>query len=237
MWKCPVCDKENNAAMVCPACGYDRTCDYEQYPTAFAVTTAAPTHTLRRQWQEMQSSLAESEPQPARQAETPPVTVFLTLAEAAAGCRKTVSLRSGEDRVRLTLPIPAGVIYGEKLHYLLFNIHGGTQRDVIIRIRLYRSKILWNLFLHLAALATIAMGLSLCVLILSLVIGIFGGSFVSPADALKMFLGSAACYAVFGGPILICESVYKKKYGPKTLAESVRCESPLVIPLLLSDHT
>ena len=33
MWKCPVCDKENNAEMVCPTCGYDRTCDYEQYPT------------------------------------------------------------------------------------------------------------------------------------------------------------------------------------------------------------
>ena len=54
MWKCPVCDQENNAT-VCPRCGYDRTCDYEQYPTAFAVTTATPTHTLRRAWQEKQS--------------------------------------------------------------------------------------------------------------------------------------------------------------------------------------
>ena len=236
MWKCPVCDQENNAATVCPACGSDRTCDYEQYPTAFAVTAAKPTHTLRREWREMQSSLAESAPQPARQAETQPVTVFLTLAEAAAGCRKTVSLRSGKNRVRLALPIPAGVLYGEKLRYSLFNRSNGTWRYVTIKIRLYRFKILWNLFLHLAALATIAMGLSLCALILSLVIGIFGGSFISPADALKMFLGSAACYAVFGGPILICESVYKKKYGPKTLAESVRCEVSRVIPPILSDH-
>ena len=54
MWKCPVCDQENNAATVCPTCGYDRTCDYEQYPTAFAVTTAKPTHTLRRAWQAKQ---------------------------------------------------------------------------------------------------------------------------------------------------------------------------------------
>ena len=54
MWKCPVCDKENTAATVCPRCGYDRTCDYEQYPTAFAVTTATPTHTLRRAWQAKQ---------------------------------------------------------------------------------------------------------------------------------------------------------------------------------------
>ena len=34
MWKCPVCDQENTVAAVCPQCGYDRTCDYEQYPTA-----------------------------------------------------------------------------------------------------------------------------------------------------------------------------------------------------------
>lgn len=236
MWKCPICDQENNAATVCPACGYDRTCDYERYPTAFAVTAAKPTHTLRREWREMQSSLAESAPQPAQQAETQPVTVLLTLAEAAAGCRKTVSLRSGKNRVRLALPIPAGVIYGEKLRYLLFNINDGTQRDVTIKIMLCRSKILWNLFLHLGALATIAMGLSLCALLLSLVIGIFGGSFVSPAGALKLLLGSAVCYAIFGGPILIRESMYKKKYGPKTLAESVRCEVSRVIPPILSDH-
>ena len=236
MWKCPICDQENNAATVCPACGYDRTCDYERYPTAFAVTAAKPTHTLRREWREMQSSLAESAPQPAQQAETQPVTVLLTLAEAAAGCRKTVSLRSGKNRVRLALPIPAGVIYGEKLRYLLFNINDGTQRDVTIKIMLCRSKILWNLFLHLGALATIAMGLSLCALLLSLVIGIFGGSFVSPAGALKQLLGSAVCYAIFGGPILIRESMYKKKYGPKTLAESVRCEVSRVIPPILSDH-
>ena len=54
MWKCPVCDQENNAATVCPACGYDQTCDYEQYPTAFAVKRATPTATLRRQWQAKQ---------------------------------------------------------------------------------------------------------------------------------------------------------------------------------------
>ena len=53
MRKCPVCDQENNAT-VCPNCGYDRTCDYEQYPTAFAVTAATPTHTLRRAWQAKQ---------------------------------------------------------------------------------------------------------------------------------------------------------------------------------------
>ena len=44
MWKCPVCDQENNAAAVCPTCGYDRTCDYEQYPTAFAVKRLSLIH-------------------------------------------------------------------------------------------------------------------------------------------------------------------------------------------------
>ena len=53
MWKCPVCDRENTAA-VCPQCGYDRTCDYERYPTAFTVTTAKPTRTLRQEWQAKQ---------------------------------------------------------------------------------------------------------------------------------------------------------------------------------------
>ncbi len=54
MWKCPVCDQKNGADPVCPQCGYDRTCDYEQYPTAFAVTTAKPTRALRREWEQKQ---------------------------------------------------------------------------------------------------------------------------------------------------------------------------------------
>ena len=65
MWKCPVCDQENNAATVCPTCGYDRTCDYERYPTAFTVKRATPTHTLRRQWQEKQNPPTNPQPRPA----------------------------------------------------------------------------------------------------------------------------------------------------------------------------
>ena len=62
MWKCPVCDQENNAATVCPTCGYDRTCDYERYPTAFTVKRATPTHTLRRQWQAKQNPPTNPQP-------------------------------------------------------------------------------------------------------------------------------------------------------------------------------
>ena len=65
MWKCPVCDQENTIATVCPTCGYDRTCDYERYPTAFTVKRATPTHTLRRQWQAKQNPPTNPQPRPA----------------------------------------------------------------------------------------------------------------------------------------------------------------------------
>ena len=52
MWKCPVCDKENTAATVCPTCGFDGSCDYEHYPTVFAVAGAKSTRALRREWEQ-----------------------------------------------------------------------------------------------------------------------------------------------------------------------------------------
>ena len=54
MWKCPVCDQENNAATVCPTCGFDGSCDYEHYPTPFAVAGAKSTRALRREWEQKQ---------------------------------------------------------------------------------------------------------------------------------------------------------------------------------------
>ena len=65
MWKCPVCDQENNAATVCPTCGYDRTCDYERYPTAFTVKGAKSTRALRREWQKKQNPPTNPHPRPA----------------------------------------------------------------------------------------------------------------------------------------------------------------------------
>ena len=106
MWKCPVCDKENNAATVCPTCGYDQTCDYERYPTAFAVTTATPTRTLRRQWQAKQN---------------PPVkgsdlreTAYVNSEEAAQGCQLRVTLSGGGTR---QVTIPGGCTDGKRLRY------------------------------------------------------------------------------------------------------------------------
>ena len=54
MWKCPVCDQENNAATVCPTCGFDGSCDYEHYPTPFAVAGAKSTRALRREREQKQ---------------------------------------------------------------------------------------------------------------------------------------------------------------------------------------
>lgn len=202
MWKCPVCDKENNAATVCPTCGYDRTCDYEQYPTAFAVTTATPTRTLRRQWQAKQnppvkgSDLRETAyvnseeaaqgcqlrvtlsgggtrqvtipggctdgkrlrytgmGQPGsnggkngdllvtvRVQELEKITpqVNLKPGEAAQGCTKSISFKHNGKKVRLTLSIPAGVVYGEKLHYPQVRADDSILYDVTAVVEVSKS--------------------------------------------------------------------------------------------------
>ena len=127
MWKCPVCDKENNAATVCPTCGYDQTCDYEQYPTAFAVTTAKPTRTLRRQWQEKQN---------------PPVkgsdlreTAYVNSEEAAQGCQLRVTLSGGGTR---QVTIPGGCTDGKRLRYTGLGhsgSNGGKNGDLLVTVR------------------------------------------------------------------------------------------------------
>ena len=126
MWKCPVCDKENTAA-VCPACGYDRTCDYEQYPTAFTVKRATPTRTLRRQWREKQN---------------PPVngrnrkrTVTVTQEQAAQGYRVTAGYVDGQ---RLELTVPAGTKDGSVLRCRGMGqpgSNGGRNGDLLVTVR------------------------------------------------------------------------------------------------------
>lgn len=54
MWKCPVCETECDALTVCPRCGFDGSCDYERYPTVFAVAGAKSTRALRREWEQKQ---------------------------------------------------------------------------------------------------------------------------------------------------------------------------------------
>ena len=54
MWKCPVCETEYGDVTVCPTCGFDGSCDYEHYPTPFAVAGAKSTRALRREWEQKQ---------------------------------------------------------------------------------------------------------------------------------------------------------------------------------------
>ena len=54
MWKCPVCETEYGALTACPRCGFDGSCDYEHYPTPFAVAGAKSTRALRRGWEQKQ---------------------------------------------------------------------------------------------------------------------------------------------------------------------------------------
>ena len=54
MWKCPVCETEYGALTACPRCGFDGSCEYEHYPTPFAVAGAKSTRALRREWEQKQ---------------------------------------------------------------------------------------------------------------------------------------------------------------------------------------
>ncbi len=54
MWKCPVCETEYGALTACPRCGFDGSCDYEHYPTPFAVAGAKSTRALRREGEQKQ---------------------------------------------------------------------------------------------------------------------------------------------------------------------------------------
>ncbi|MEF2667867.1 MAG: DnaJ C-terminal domain-containing protein [Oscillospiraceae bacterium] len=291
MWKCPVCDQENNAATVCPTCGYDRTCDYEQYPTAFAVTTATPTRTLRRAWQEKQNPpvngrnrkrtvtvtqeqaaqgcritagyvdgqrLELTVPagtkdgsvlrcrglgQPGRnggkngdllitvrvqEPEAPkPVidweTVSITPKQAARGYVKKVSLtkkKSSErkvgkdDKVSLKLPIPAGVVHGEKLHYPQVRADDGTLFDLTIEVKVGASG---------------ALPLLLC--LLCLWGGIFG-YFLSASWLIILSLSilSGVFIKIYADGDARRDSRNKKKYGPKTPEEKERCQTPREMP-------
>ena len=279
MWKCPVCDKENNAATVCPTCGYDQTCDYERYPTAFAVTTATPTRTLRRQWQAKQnppvkgSDLRETAyvnseeaaqgcqlrvtlsgggtrqvtipggctdgkrlrytgmGQPGsnggkngdllvtvRVQELEKITpqVNLKPGEAAQGCTKSISFKHNGKKVRLTLSIPAGVVYGEKLHYPQVRADDSILYDVTAVVEVSKSDF-------------IATGLYGARGFISIVTDVFviWSSFMVGIGVLV----EAAVWFAIGWVIQkITESHNKKKYGPKTPEEKRRCETPREMP-------
>ncbi len=127
MWKCPVCETEYDALTVCPRCGFDGSCDYEHYPTVFAVAGAKSTRALRREWEQKQG---------------PPVsggnrkrTVFITQDQASQGCRITAGYVDGQ---RLELTVPAGTKDGSVLRCSGLGQsgrNGGKSGDLLVTVR------------------------------------------------------------------------------------------------------
>ena len=281
MWKCPVCDQENNAATVCPTCGYDRTCDYEQYPTAFAVTTATPTRTLRRAWQAKQNppvngrnrkrTVTVTQEQAAqgcritagyvdgqrleitvpagtkdgrvlrcrgmgqpgsnggksgdllvtvRVQELEKITpqVNLKPGEAAQGCTKSISFKDKGKEVSMTLSIPAGVVYGEKLHYPRVRADDGILYDVTAVVEVAGPS---NFFVSLACIALVVSALPALPALLTCLYDGFSFS-----TGLAWIIAFVVSFIV----VMIDDSVNKKKYGPKTPEEKERCQTPREMP-------
>ena len=279
MWKCPVCDQENNVATVCPRCGYDRTCDYEQYPTAFAVTTATPTRTLRRQWQEKQNppvngrnrkrTVTVTQEQAAQgcritagyvdgqrleltvpagtkdgsvlrcrgmgqpgsnggrngdllvtvrvqKLEKVTPQVSLKSVEAAQGCRKSISFKHNGKKVSMALSIPAGVVYGEKLHYPRVRADDGILYDVTAVVEAPP-----NFFVSLAYIALVVSALPALVALLTCLYDGFSFS-----TGLAWIIAFVVSFII----VMIDDSMDKKKYGPKTPEEKERCQTPREMP-------
>ena len=228
MWKCPVCDQENNVATVCPACGYDRTCDYERYPTAFAVTTAKPTATLRRQWQAKQGSAVNGGDRQAAQGcqgyvdgrwlEKATGQVTLSPKEAARGCTKSASLKCGDKYVHLTLSIPAGVVYGKKLLYPQINADDGATYDATAGVKIEESS--WYVYLSYISFIITALPA-----LIALIVCLFKGfSFSSGLAWIIVFAATFIASIVTSIISITRDNLCKEKYGPKTPEEKQRCE-------------
>ena len=95
MWKCPVCETEYGDVTVCPKCGFDGSCDYERYPTAFMVRNARSTRALRREWEQKQA--------PPVKGRNKRCDVAITPEQAAQGCRITAT-GAGGTKAQVSVP-------------------------------------------------------------------------------------------------------------------------------------
>ena len=279
MWKCPVCETEYGDVTVCPKCGFDGSCDYERYPTAFTVRNAKSTRALRREWEQKQAPRVDGgninreiviTPEQAAQGcqitagyfggkrvevtipanwkdggllrcaeqgypgknggkngdllvtvrvqELEKITpqVNLKPGEAAQGCTKSISFKHNGKKVRLTLSIPAGVVYGEKLHYPQVRADDSILYDVTAVVEVSKSDfIATGLF---GALGFISIVTAVFVIWSSFMVGI------------GVLVEAAVWFAIGWVIQKITESHNKKKYGPKTPEEKRRCETPREMP-------
>ena len=303
MWKCPVCETEYDALTVCPKCGFDGSCDYERYPTAFTVRNAKSTRTLRREWEQKQAPRVDGgninreivitpeqaaqgcritagysggkrvevtipanwkdggllrcaeqgypgknggkngdliltvrvqQPEPAQQAKQTQqqaqqpkspqnqkkyisATATITPQEAAAGVI-TTTVQRDDKKFPLSLSIPAGVVWGEKLLYSQVRGADGTMYDVTLTVQVRNRFIHWliRIILTVAAFITIASD------------GFterLGSVFIDQSEAIFCFVVSLGIATVIEGFLDLFISLDKRKYGPKTPEEKARCET------------
>ena len=142
--------------------------------------------------------------------------VNLKPGEAAQGCTKSISFKHNGKKVRLTLSIPAGVVYGEKLHYPQVRADDSILYDVTAVVEVSTSDfIATGLF---GALGFISIVTAVFVIWSSFMVGI------------GVLVEAAVWFAIGWVIQKITESHNKKKYGPKTPEEKRRCETPREMP-------
>ena len=132
MWKCPVCEMECDALTVCPKCGFDGSCDYERYPTAFTVRNAKSTRALRREWEQKQAPRVDGG--------NINREIVITPEQAAQGCRITAGY-SGGKRVEVTIPAnwkDGGLLRCAEQGYPGKN--GGKNGDLILTVRVQQPE-------------------------------------------------------------------------------------------------
>ena len=132
MWKCPVCETEYGDVTVCPKCGFDGSCDYERYPTAFTVRNAKSTRALRREWEQKQAPRVDGGN----------INRELVIApeQAAQGCQITAGYFGGK-RVEVTIPAnwkDGGLLRCAEQGYPGKN--GGKNGDLILTVRVQQPE-------------------------------------------------------------------------------------------------
>ena len=132
MWKCPVCETEYGDVTVCPKCGFDGSCDYERYPTAFTVRNAKSTRALRREWEQKQAPRVDGG--------NINRELVITPEQAAQGCRITAGYFGGK-RVEVTIPAnwkDGGLLRCAEQGYPGKN--GGKNGDLILTVRVQQPE-------------------------------------------------------------------------------------------------
>ena len=132
MWKCPVCETEYGDVTVCPKCGFDGSCDYERYPTAFTVRNAKSTRALRREWEQKQAPRVDGG--------NINREIVITPEQVAQGCRITAGY-SGGKRVEVTIPAnwkDGGLLRCAEQGYPGKN--GGKNGDLILTVRVQQPE-------------------------------------------------------------------------------------------------